>query len=175
MANELNIAYTPGQTLEAGIYAPGWTQQGVNIALVETPASSGLYVGSVPGTPAIPDGEYFVLFEDVNASNAVIGRGTLFWTADAEDFRSLENRLAADHGAGSWETADVGPLNDLILGGRDIDFTGNDLLGWQRIERNPAGVEVARYNLFDENGARINEAVADFIARAGMISAEVLI
>lgn len=66
-------------------------------------------------------------------------------------------------------------LRDFIEGGRDIDFTGNDALGWQRIERNVAGTLIRRYNLFDENAARINESVASFIGRQGMISSEVAI
>jgi len=66
-------------------------------------------------------------------------------------------------------------LRDFIEGGRDIDFTGNDALGWQRIERDIAGTLLRRYNLFDEAGSRINETVAAFIGRSGMISAEVAI
>ena len=73
------------------------------------------------------------------------------------------------------ELSGILALRDFIEGGRDIDFTGNDALGWQRIERNVAGALVRRYNLFDENGARINETVASFIGRQGMISAEVAI
>lgn len=66
-------------------------------------------------------------------------------------------------------------LRDFIEGGRDIDFTGNDALGWQRIERDVAGTLIRRYNLFDELGSRINEPVSSFIARQGMISSEVAI
>lgn len=66
-------------------------------------------------------------------------------------------------------------LRDFIEGGRDIDFVGNDVLGWQRIERDTAGALLRRYNLFDEAGSRINETVASFIGRQGMISAEVAI
>ena len=240
MADELNFAYSPGQTLEAGIYAAGWTQQGVNIPLTETGPSSGLYVGSVPGTPTIADGEYIVLFEDAGAGNVLIGRGILYWTSNAEDFLTLDNRLDAAHGPGSWLTADVQAaldaqgytaaravlldfldaaissraepgddmgldaptllsiqalilsdatpfdgadipatlaavqsLQQIVFGGRDIDFVGSDLLGWQRVERDQVGAELARYNLFDETNTRIDEPVASFIARAGMISAEV--
>ena len=66
-------------------------------------------------------------------------------------------------------------LRDFIEGGRDIDFVGNDTLGWQRIERSVAGGLLRRYNLFDDAGARINETVPSFIARQGMISSEVAI
>lgn len=66
-------------------------------------------------------------------------------------------------------------LRDFIEGGRDIDFTGNDVLGWQRIERDTSGTLIRRYNLFDETGSRINETVASFIGRQGMISSEVAI
>lgn len=66
-------------------------------------------------------------------------------------------------------------LRDFIEGGRDIDFVGDDALGWQRIERSVAGALIRRYNLFDELGNRIDEPVTSFIARQGMISSEVAI
>lgn len=66
-------------------------------------------------------------------------------------------------------------LDDLVQGGRSIDFTGNDALGWQRVERDTAGSEIRRYNLFDEGGARITGTVAAFIAATKMISSEVAI
>ncbi|MCP4895785.1 MAG: hypothetical protein GY906_02325 [bacterium] len=71
--------------------------------------------------------------------------------------------------------AAVAALQEFIEGGRDIDFTGSDVLGWQRIERDTSGTLIRRYNLFDENGARINETVSSFIGRQGMISSEVAI
>jgi len=73
------------------------------------------------------------------------------------------------------ELSGILAMFDFIEGGRDIDFVGADVLGWQRIERNVAGALVRRYNLFDESGSRINETVASFIGRSGMISAEVAI
>ena len=73
------------------------------------------------------------------------------------------------------ELSAVLALRDFIEGGRDIDFVGSDVLGWQRIERSVAGGLLRRYNLFDEAGARINETVPSFIARQGMISSEVAI
>ncbi len=73
------------------------------------------------------------------------------------------------------ELSGILAMFDFIEGGRDIDFVGDDVLGWQRIERNVAGALVRRYNLFDESGSRINETVASFIGRSGMISAEVAI
>ena len=73
------------------------------------------------------------------------------------------------------ELSGILAMRDFIEGGRDIDFVGDDVLGWQRIERNVAGALVRRYNLFDETGSRINETVASFIGRSGMISAEVAI
>jgi len=66
-------------------------------------------------------------------------------------------------------------LASFIEGGREIDFVGSDVLGWQRIERNIAGIEIRRYNLFDELDARINETVSSFIGRQGMISRETII
>ena len=73
------------------------------------------------------------------------------------------------------ELSGILAMFDFIEGGRDIDFVGDDVLGWQRIERNVAGALVRRYNLFDETGSRINETVASFIGRSGMIAAEVAI
>jgi hypothetical protein len=66
-------------------------------------------------------------------------------------------------------------LDELLQGGRNIDFTGNDSLGWQRVERNKAGAEVARYNLFDETDARITGTVSAFIIAQKMIASEVKI
>ena len=73
------------------------------------------------------------------------------------------------------ELSGILAMRDFIEGGRDIDFAGDDVLGWQRIERSVAGGLLRRYNLFDEGGSRINETVASFIGRSGMISAEVAI
>ena len=91
---------------------------------------------------------------------------------------SVSDILTAVLGSGNTVDAELSAilaLRDLIEGGRDIDFVGNDVLGWQRIERTVAGVLIRRYNLLDETGSRINETVASFIGRSGMISAEVAI
>lgn len=66
-------------------------------------------------------------------------------------------------------------LEELVRGGRNIDFVGGDSLGWQRVERDTGGVEVARYNLFDEAGARITGTVSAFIDAKKMIASEVLL
>lgn len=73
------------------------------------------------------------------------------------------------------ELSGVLALRDFIEGGRDIDFVGNDANGWQRIERDTTGALIRRYNLFDETASRINESVASFIGRQGMIASEVAI
>lgn len=91
---------------------------------------------------------------------------------------SVADILSAVLGSGNTVDAELSAillLRSFIEGGRDIDFVGNDALGWQRIERDIGGILLRRYNLFDEAGARINETVASFIARQGMISAEVAI
>jgi hypothetical protein len=67
----------------------------------------------------------------------------------------------------------LGELYTLVRGGRDIDFAGNDSLGWQRIERNAIGTEVERYNLFDQDDNRITGTVASFISDQKMIAKEV--
>lgn len=66
-------------------------------------------------------------------------------------------------------------LEDYVRGGRQIDFTGNDALGWQRIQYDDLGTEIARYNLFDETGTRITGTVGDFLSARKMIAREVLI
>ena len=60
---------------------------------------------------------------------------------------------------------------DHSAGNRTMDYDGDDALGWQEVVYDEATglVEVARYNLFDETDARIDETVAQFVARAGMI------
>jgi len=91
---------------------------------------------------------------------------------------SVGDILTAILGSGNTVDAELSAMllmRDFLEGGREIDFVGNDALGWQRIERDVGGTLLRRYNLFDEAGARINETVASFIARQGMISAEVAI
>jgi hypothetical protein len=86
---------------------------------------------------------------------------------------------AAAHSATQGLVTAVGlqnvALQEFVEGGRDIDFVGDDVLGWQRIERDISGALIRRYNLFDEGGSRITGTVAAFIAAGGMISAEVAI
>jgi hypothetical protein len=67
---------------------------------------------------------------------------------------------------------EVDRLVDHVIGGREIDFTGSDALGWQRIERNEAGAIVQRYNLFDEDGTRITGTVQQFVQNQKMIAQE---
>ena len=91
---------------------------------------------------------------------------------------SVSDILTAVLSSGNTVDAELSAIlamRDFIEGGRDIDFVGSDVLGWQRIERSVAGVLLRRYNLFDEAGARINESVPSFIGRQGMISSEVAI
>lgn len=68
----------------------------------------------------------------------------------------------------------VAALDSFIQGGREIDFVGDDVLGWQRVERDVGGTIIRRYDLFDESDVRINETVATFIGRQGMISRETI-
>jgi hypothetical protein len=70
--------------------------------------------------------------------------------------------------------AAVSSLDTFIQGGREIDFVGDDAAGWQRVERSIAGAILRRYDLFDELDVRIDETVASFIGRSGMISRETI-
>lgn len=63
-------------------------------------------------------------------------------------------------------------LTGHIVGGRSIDYTGNDSQGWQRVEYDENGTEIKRYNLFDENDVRISGTVANFITSKKMIAKE---
>ena len=78
-------------------------------------------------------------------------------------------------GSFSGDVDFIDGVRQLLEGGRDIDFAGNDALGWQRIERDIAGAIIRRYNLFDETGARITLTVPAFIAAKKMIASEVAI
>jgi len=101
MANELNLSLnTSGLTLVAQIFANNFVQQGVNIAMVETGAGTGLYVGSVPGAPAIAEGEYTVLFLDTIGPpiNTIVGQGELYWAGSAEDRRAVHSMTAYERG-----------------------------------------------------------------------------
>ena len=66
-------------------------------------------------------------------------------------------------------------LHAHIVGGRSIDFTGNDGMGWQRVEYNESGAEVKRYNLYDETDARITVDVDTFITTKKMVARETVI
>ena len=68
----------------------------------------------------------------------------------------------------------VTALDSFIQGGREIDFVGDDAAGWQRVERDVGGTIIRRYDLFDETDTRIDETVASFIGRQGMISRETI-
>ncbi len=155
MADELNFPYDPGRTLVARIYFDAWLQEGSDISMAEV--GSGLYTASMPVTAPIY--VYNVLFADTTTGDEVVGQGTIAWDGSSEILDELQIEL----------------LTSMIFGGRSIDFDGDDFLGWQRVELDVETNEVARYNLFDQDGLRINEDVSSFLARGGMISAEVLI
>jgi hypothetical protein len=70
--------------------------------------------------------------------------------------------------------AAIASLDTFIQGGREIDFVGDDAAGWQRVERDVGGSILRRYDLFDEADVRIDETVASFIGRSGMISRETI-
>ncbi len=70
--------------------------------------------------------------------------------------------------------AAIASLDTFIQGGREIDFVGDDVAGWQRVERDVGGSIIRRYDLFDEADVRINETVATFIGRQGMIARETI-
>ena len=70
--------------------------------------------------------------------------------------------------------AAIASLDTFIQGGREIDFVGDDAAGWQRVERDVGGTILRRYDLFDEADVRIDETVASFIGRSGMIARETI-
>jgi hypothetical protein len=84
MANELNLAYAQGKTLQAGIYSPGWAAEIAAIAMSES--SPGLYTASVPiVSPQLLYGKYAVIFFDTATSpRTVVGVGELLWNGTAE-------------------------------------------------------------------------------------------
>ena len=95
--------------------------------------------------------------------------------ADPNGTGQVTNRERFYGGSFGGDVDFIDGLREFIEGGRDIDFAGNDALGWQRIERDVGGTLLRRYNLFDETGARITGTVAAFIAAKKMISSEVAI
>ena len=63
----------------------------------------------------------------------------------------------------------------MVLGwaawGKDIDFAGDDALGWQEVVYDDDGTTIlARYDLYDETATRINETIGSFVLRNGMIA-----
>ncbi|KKN58274.1 hypothetical protein LCGC14_0553540 [marine sediment metagenome] len=68
MANEVNFGYPTGATLTYGIYTSAGVERELGTSLTETPASSGLYLG----TPtAISKGNQVVVKE----GSVVVGHG----------------------------------------------------------------------------------------------------
>lgn len=115
----------------------------------------------------------------------------------------VDTVLTAAHGAGAWTTGSaptaaaiatavwgealpgvfgsgtagniLGPLRDRLLGRKDIDFTGDDSLGWQRVYFDEAtGVtELQRDDLFEDEGySRIKRTVVEFIVGRHILSRE---
>ena len=84
MANELNLAYAQGKTLQAGVYSPGWSVEIASIAMSEI--SPGLYAGSMPTvSPQLAYGKYGVVFFDTATSpRTVVGVGELLWNGTSE-------------------------------------------------------------------------------------------
>ncbi len=80
--------------------------------------------------------------------------------------------IASDVSGSQWQDVRIDldiPTND---GTTEIDFTGADMLGWQRILYDTSDNEIARYNLYDENESRITGSASAF---SGMISKEELV
>lgn len=81
MANEINMSYIAGQTMEAAVYADGWVQQGSNVLMTEV--SAGLYSATMPG--GTPAGCYGVIIINTTpAPDEVVGRGLIAWDGTAE-------------------------------------------------------------------------------------------
>jgi len=80
----------------------------------------------------------------------------------------LTGSTSATISSQSQATLDV--IRDNVGARKDMDFTGDDALGWQEVIFDDLGVETGRFDLFDEAGVRINGTVAAFILRGGMIA-----
>lgn len=62
-------------------------------------------------------------------------------------------------------------LEQHISNRKDIDFVGDDTMGWQEVVYDDDGSTILyRYDLYDESGTRINETVSSFVLRNGMIA-----
>ncbi len=68
IANEINFGFPIGKTLTFGVYTSAGTEREADTAMTETPASSGLYLG----TPtAISKGDQVIVKE----GSVVVGHG----------------------------------------------------------------------------------------------------
>jgi len=77
-------------------------------------------------------------------------------------------------GTTSAIAASLATLEENINNRKDIDFVGDDAAGWQEVAYEGDGTTVAqRWNLFDNDGVRINETVSSFVLRNGMIASRV--
>lgn len=126
---------------------------------------------------------YFVTFENgVYAVNLVGANNNVadFVTLNNVQIRSNNSSglivyEAATSGLTPAESTVLMTTYSYILGGREIDFVGNDAQGWQRIQRDENGAEVARYNLFDQDLNRITGSVTDYLNNRTFIRREVRI
>jgi hypothetical protein len=125
---------------------------------------------------------YFVTIEDgqyaVEASGANHNIADVL-TVNQVSFRTFNSGglivNPVQSGLTAGESADLETIKQYLMGGRNIDYVGNDALGWQRIQRDENDVEVARYNLFDQDGNRITGTVADYLANGTATAREVKI
>jgi hypothetical protein len=95
----------------------------------------------------------------------------------SDDARYEVNQItAAIWGISEVQLAAAGETGELLLFGNtlrsSIDFSGNDLLGWQLVVYDRNGTEISRANLYDHAFARIpaSKTVLDFIASKDTIA-----
>lgn len=124
---------------------------------------------------------YFVTIEDGQYAVSAVGANhnvADVLTVNQVSLRTFNSGglIVSDQtGLTGTESQQLSDAYNIMIGGRDYDRTGNDALGWQRIQRDENGVEIARYNLYDEDDNRITGSVIDFLNSRKQISREELI
>lgn len=130
--------------------AAGWTQR--QFSLTENSVQDGIYEGST-------DPYLWALVPDQPTSYKAF----------------YEITAPAAQTAAASENITVYPQLEGEEVKREIDFIGNDVLGWQEFHVNDQSREVRRFNLFDEAGARITGTKDDFITAKGLIARRELV
>ena len=147
---------------------PGTKLVGVTMTLLDgwqLKAVDTDHTGPALDTVTIADGNLVALDSLGNGQSPLLPTAFVAYVVESDVSAGL---LSANITAAE---ASIAVLEQHISNRKDIDFTGDDALGWQEVVYDDDGTTVlARFNLYDETGTRINTSVAAFVLANKMIA-----